>query len=122
MKKLYVGNLSYQVKEEDLENIFSEFGKLLSVTIIRDKHDNSSKGFGFIEMESDEDAMRAINELDGADVEGRNIRVSEAREKRDNRGGGGGGGRGGRGGGGRGGRGGGGGGRGGRGGPGGNRW
>ncbi|MCB0339622.1 MAG: RNA-binding protein [Bdellovibrionales bacterium] len=98
MKKLYVGNLSYQTQEDDLQEVFAKFGEVASVTIIRDKFDNSSKGFGFVEMKNPEDADAAIEGLDGTEVNGREIRVSEAREKREGGGGGRGGDRGGRGG------------------------
>ena len=128
MKKLYVGNLSYDATEEDLQALFSEYGTVASVNIIKDKFDNSSKGFGVVEFEDGSAADAAISALDGSDFKGRGLRVSEARAKTDGGGGGrgrggGGGGRGGYGGGGgRGGHGGGrgGGGRGGHGGGGGN--
>ncbi|MCB0328501.1 MAG: RNA-binding protein [Bdellovibrionales bacterium] len=100
MKKLYVGNLTYDATEEDLRVLFGEHGNVASVNIIKDKFDNSSKGFGFVEMEDDGAADAAISALDGNDFQGRALRVSEARERTesrggDRRGGGGGGGRGG---------------------------
>ncbi len=111
-KKLYVGNLTYDTTEDNLVEVFSEFGEVLSAQIIIDRETNRSKGFGFVEMASGADEAAAA--LNGQDFRGRNLTVNEARprEPRDNRGGGGGGGgRGGYGGGGGGGYGGGGGGR-----------
>jgi RNA recognition motif-containing protein len=115
MKKLYVGNLSYEVTSDELQNVFSEFGQVQSATVIIDKMSNRSKGFGFVEMEDDASADNAISSLDGKEYKGRNLRVNEAKAQESRPPGGGGGGfRGGRGGGGgggfRGGRGGGGGG------------
>ena len=113
-KKLYVGNLSYQVTSSDLEKLFSAHGTVQSAEVISDRVTNRSKGFGFVEMGTDEEAQAAIAALNGQQNGGRALTVNEARP-REERGGGGGGGRGGRGGGGggRGGYGGGGGGRGG---------
>jgi cold-inducible RNA-binding protein len=96
--KLYVGNLAYSVTGEDLEQLFSQAGKVESVAVISDKFSGQSKGFGFVEMASAADASKAIETLNGADLKGRNIKVNEAkpREPRfggDNRRGGGGGGR-----------------------------
>jgi RNA recognition motif-containing protein len=99
-KRLYVGNLSFQATQQDLEELFSRIGPATSVAVITDRSTGESRGFGFVEMESAEDAAKAIAELDGQELKGRALRISEARE--DSRGGGGGGG--GRGGGGRGGR------------------
>jgi RNA recognition motif-containing protein len=96
MKKLYIGNLSYDASEDDLKELFSAHGEIASVNIIKDKFTNNSKGFGFIEMEDDSAAEAAITELDGNEFQGRKLRVSEARAKTE----GGGGGRGGYGGGG----------------------
>jgi RNA recognition motif-containing protein len=122
-KKLYVGSLSYSTTESGLENFFSQVGAVDSVRIITDRDTGRAKGFGFVEMSNDADAARAINELNGAELDGRTLIVSEARPQENRGGGGGGGGRGGYGGGGggRGGYGGGGGGRGGYGGGGGGR-
>jgi RNA recognition motif-containing protein len=116
MSRLYVGNISYNTTEETLRSVFEEDGRTVeSVAIITDRETGQSRGFAFVEMASPADAESAIQSLDGRDVDGRRIRVNEARER--SRGGGGGGGRGPRGGGGGGGYGGGGGGgRGGRGG------
>ncbi|NNE66525.1 MAG: RNA-binding protein [Pyrinomonadaceae bacterium] len=93
-KKLYVGNISFQSTEQDLEEAFSEFGTVESVNIIADRDTGRSRGFGFVEMSSDEEAQNAIAELDGKDIDGRNVKVNEAKP-RENRGGGGGGGYGG---------------------------
>ena len=78
---IYVGNISYSSSEEDLGNLFSEYGNVTSVKIIKDKYSGRSKGFGFIEMESEENADRAISELDGKDVGGRNLRVNKAHSR-----------------------------------------
>ena len=100
--KIYVGNMSYEVQEDDLRQAFSEFGQVDSVTIIIDKYSGRSKGFGFVEMSSKEAGQAAIEGLNGKDLKGRALNVNEARpqEKRESRGGSGGGGRGGFGGGG----------------------
>ena len=88
-KKLYVGNLAFDVTNSDLEEAFTPIGACDSVAVITDRATGQSRGFGFVEMSSDTDAQRAIQELDGREIKGRAIRVSEARE-RDGRGGGGG--------------------------------
>ncbi|MEX0712270.1 MAG: RNA-binding protein [Pirellulales bacterium] len=112
-KKLYVGNLSYNVSSSDLEQMFSQFGSVQSAQVIQDRDTGRSKGFGFVEMGNDQEAQAAIRGLHEQEHDGRPLTVNEARPREER--GGGGGGYGG-GGGGRGGRGGGGGGRGGRGG------
>ena len=104
-KKLYVGNLSYNVDSSELEQLFGQHGQVVSAQIINDRDTGRSKGFGFVEMSSDEEAAAAIAALNGQDNGGRALTVNEARPRED-RGGGGGGGRGGYGGGGGGGRGG----------------
>jgi cold-inducible RNA-binding protein len=91
--KLYVGNISFQLDEDGLSNAFSEFGTVKSSKIIMDRDTGRSKGFGFIEMENEEQAESAISNLDGKEVSGRPLRVSLAREKTDRPRGGGGGGR-----------------------------
>ncbi len=109
--KLYVGNLSFQTTQQDLEELFGQSGQVESVSIVTDRDTGQPRGFAFIEMASDKEAQAAIQALDGKDVDGRALKVNEARPKED-RGGrrsGFGGGRGGSGGGGRGGYGGGGG-------------
>jgi RNA recognition motif-containing protein len=117
-KKLYVGNLTYGVTDADLEQLFAPHGTVQSAQVIMDRDTGRSKGFGFVEMGSDQEAQAAIAAMNGKEVEGRALTVNEARPREDRGGGGGGGGRGGYGGGGggRGGYGGGGGGGGGRGG------
>jgi RNA recognition motif-containing protein len=105
---IYVGNLSYEVTEEDLRLAFEPFGQVESATIIKDKYSGQSKGFGFVEMPSKAEAQSAIDGLNGTELKGRALNVNEARPRTERRGSGGGygGGRGGQGGG-RGGRGGG---------------
>jgi RNA recognition motif-containing protein len=120
-KKLYVGNLSYDTNDSDLQQMFAAFGTVQSAQIVMDRDTGRSKGFGFVEMSSDQEAQAAINGLNGKEAGGRSLTVNEARPREDrggsrggygggggSRGGsGGGGGRGGSGGGGRGGYGGG---------------
>ncbi len=77
--KLYVGNLSYSVGEEKLQELFSQHGSVTSVRVITDKFSGRSKGFGFVEMGSNEEAQRATAALNGTEFEGRTIVVSEAR-------------------------------------------
>ncbi len=89
-KKLYVGNLSYETTEDGLKNMFSEFGTVASAKIIFDRDSGKSKGFGFIEMSSEEEANKAIAGTNGREFEGRQLRVNEAMDKpRRDRGGGG---------------------------------
>lgn len=95
-KKLYVGNLSYDVSSSDLEQLFAPHGTVQSAEVIADRMTGRSKGFGFVEMGSDQEAQAAISALNGQDHGGRALTVNEAKP-RENRGGGGGG-RGGRGG------------------------
>jgi RNA recognition motif-containing protein len=78
-KKLYVGNLPYTVKEDDLKDLFSEAGTVDSAVIINDKFSGRSKGFGFVEMSSEEEAKKAVETFDGKELEGRKIVVNEAR-------------------------------------------
>jgi len=84
---IYVSNLSYTVQDDDLRGFFSEYGEVSSAKVIMDKYTNRSKGFGFVEMPDDEAARKAITELDGGVVEGRAIKVMEAkpREERSNK-------------------------------------
>jgi RNA recognition motif-containing protein len=123
--KLYVGNLSFNTSNEDLQELFGQAGTVESVNIVEDRDTGRSRGFGFVEMSSKEEATAAIEQLNGKEIDGRSLTVNEARPREERSGGGGGnrGGGGGRGGyGGGGGRGGGGGGYGGGGGGGGSRW
>ena len=99
-KKLYVGNLSYEVGTSDLETLFAPHGTVESAQVIEDRSTGRSKGFGFVEMSSDSEAQAAIDALNGQDHGGRALTVNEARPREPRSGGGGGGGRGGYGGGG----------------------
>ena len=89
---IYVSNLSFAVQDEDLRGFFAEYGEVSSAKVIMDKFTNRSRGFGFVEMPDNAAAQKAIKELDGATVDGRAIRVNEARpkEERSDRGGSGG--------------------------------
>jgi RNA recognition motif-containing protein len=78
---IYVSNLSFNVQDEDLKDFFAEYGEVTSAKVITDKFTGKSRGFGFVEMNDDEAAKKAIAELDQATVEGRNIRVMEAKPK-----------------------------------------
>jgi RNA recognition motif-containing protein len=94
---IFVGNLSKEVTDDDLQSLFSEYGTVRSVKVIKDMFSGESKGFGFIEMPGQAEAQKAISELNTKDLKGKKITVNEARPRTDNnrRGGGGGGGRGG---------------------------
>jgi RNA recognition motif-containing protein len=81
--KIYVGNLSYNVTEDELRDVFAGYGEVSSVTMITDKFTGQSKGFGFVEMPTQADAEKAIKALDGTAVKGRNIKVNQARPKED---------------------------------------
>src|SRR5687767_1552496 len=89
-KKLYVGNLSYQVDSSELEQLFGQHGQVVSAQIINDRDTGRSKGFGFVEMANDDEAEAAIAALNGMEHGGRNLTVNEARPKEDRGGGGGG--------------------------------
>lgn len=108
---IYVGNLSFEVTEEDLRSAFEAFGQIVSANVIKDKYSGQSKGFGFVEMNNKSEAQAAIDGLNGKELKGRTLNVNEARPRPEGRAGGRGGGGGPRGqggfGGGRGGRGGG---------------
>ena len=84
--KLYVGNLNYQSTEDDLRNLFSKFGAVQNVTIVKDRYSGQSKGFAFVEMSNHDDAEKAL-ELNGSDFLGRSINVAEARPQSDRPGG-----------------------------------
>ncbi len=94
-KKLYVGNLSYSTTEDDLREAFGKIGEVQSATLIIDQTNGRSKGFGFVDMASDEDAAKAISTMNGTSLFDRTITVNEARPKTERSGGGGYGGRGG---------------------------
>jgi len=86
---IYVGNLSWNLKDQDLSNLFASHGEVSSAKIVNDKFTNRSKGFGFVEMPNDEQAQAAIAALNGTEVDGRNIVVNESRPKPEGSGGGG---------------------------------
>ncbi|MCX6813715.1 MAG: RNA-binding protein [Candidatus Azambacteria bacterium] len=96
---IYVGNLSYETSEDELKQTFEQFGQVASVRIVKDKFSGDSKGYGFVEMASKEEAAAAIAGLDGKELNGRTLKINEARPReqggrggsRDRRGGGGGG-------------------------------
>ncbi|MNL44926.1 RNA recognition motif [compost metagenome] len=96
-KKLYVGNLSYSLDDQSLADAFSEFGNVESARIVIDRESGRSKGFGFVEFSTDDEAATAIQKMNGVELGGRALNVSEAKPMapRENRGGFGGGGRGG---------------------------
>lgn len=85
---IYVGNLSWGLKDQDLANLFTPYGEVASAKIVMDKFTQRSKGFGFVEMPNDDQAQAAIAQLNGSEVEGRNLVVNESRPKEDNGGGG----------------------------------
>lgn len=78
---IYVGNLAYGLSEEQLSEVFAEFGEVQSAKIIKDRESGRSKGFGFVEMASHEAGEKALKELEGRELEGRPLKVSEARPK-----------------------------------------
>lgn len=80
-KKLFVGGLPYSTQQEEVEQLFSQCGQVLSATIVRDKFTNQSRGFGFVEMATEEQASEAINKLNGTELGGRTIVVNESRPK-----------------------------------------
>jgi RNA recognition motif-containing protein len=91
-KRIYVGNLSFQTTEEGLRDLFSQHGEVLSATIVMDRDTGRSRGFGFVEMDPNA-AQAAIETLDQTELDGRNLRVNEAKPRESRGGGGGGGGR-----------------------------
>ncbi len=92
--KLYVGNLSYQTSDANLQELFSQVGTVESASLVTDRDTGRSRGFGFVEMASREDGEKAIQQFNGKEIDGRSLTVSEARPRENsNRGGGGGGGR-----------------------------
>ena len=86
---IYVGNLSWQMTDEDLRTLFEQYGSVTSAKIVKDKVSGRSKGFGFVEMPNDDQANAAITALNGTEVDGRNIVVNESRPKQEGGGGGG---------------------------------
>jgi RNA recognition motif-containing protein len=83
---IFVGNLSYELRDDELEQLFTEYGEVSSVKVITDKFTGRSKGFGFVEMPNDGDAAKAIEGLDGREVRNRNLKVNKAMppKKREN--------------------------------------
>ncbi len=80
---IYVGNLSYEVTEDDLRATFEEYGQVSTATVIKDKFSGKSKGFGFVEMAEAEEAKKAIDALNGKEYRGRTVKVNEALPKQD---------------------------------------
>jgi RNA recognition motif-containing protein len=80
---IYVSNLSFNIQDEDLKQFFTPYGEVTSSKIINDRETGRSRGFGFVEMSDDAASKKAISELDGAEVDGRNIKVMEAKPKED---------------------------------------
>ena len=78
---IYVGNLNYETTKQTLQDLFVSFGEVVSVNIITDRDSGRSKGFGFVEMGSKEEGMKAISQLNGQEINGRAIKVTEAQEK-----------------------------------------
>lgn len=89
-KKLYVGNLSFEVTNKDLEELFAQAGACESVAVITDRSTGQSRGFGFVEMSSNAEAQKAIQQFNGQDLKGRALKVNEARDREDRGSGGGG--------------------------------
>ncbi|MBP6383151.1 MAG: RNA-binding protein [Pseudomonadales bacterium] len=89
---IYVGNLPYTVRDNDLLELFQTYGNVSSAKVVMDRETDRSKGFGFVEMSSDDEGTTAINKLNGHEINGRALRVNEARPREDRRPGGGGGG------------------------------
>ena len=92
MKNIYVGNLSFQTSEQDLEATFSTYGQVERAQLVKDRETGKSRGFGFVEMTDDSSADKAIEALNGSQLDGRNLTVNEARPREPRSGGGGGGG------------------------------
>ena len=91
--KLYVGNLPFEINDDELQELFSAHGAVTSAKVITDRETGRARGFGFVEMEQEGDAQKAIQSLDGQDFKGRNLKVNVAKPREDRSGGGGGGGR-----------------------------
>ncbi len=90
--KLYVGNLPFEINDDELQELFSPHGAVTSAKVITDRETGRARGFGFVEMEQEGDAQKAIQSLDGQDFKGRNLKVNGAKPREDRSGGGGGGG------------------------------
>ena len=86
-KKIFVGNLSFEVTDFDLEDLFKQYGEVISAKVILDRDTSRSRGFGFVEMSSEASAQSSIDALNGTEVKGRAINVSIAKERTDDRGG-----------------------------------
>ncbi len=84
-KKIYVGNMNYATTEDQLSELFGQYGSVLSVNIINDRETNRPKGFGFVEMEEEDSAEAAISALNGQEYDGRSLRVNEALERKPRR-------------------------------------
>jgi len=82
-KKLYVGNLKFDMTDQELEEAFAKFGEIASATIVKDRASGRSKGFGFVEFVNDEDADKAREALNGKELKGRTVRIDNARDQRD---------------------------------------
>jgi cold-inducible RNA-binding protein len=82
-RKLYVGNLSFNTTDQMLQNTFSAYGEVTSATVIMDRDSGRSKGFGFVEFAQDADAQKAMSEMNGKDLDGRSLKVDEAKEPRE---------------------------------------
>lgn len=80
-KKMYVGNISYNSSEDSLKDLFGNYGTVVSVKIITDRETNRSRGFGFVEMSTEDEAQACIDQLNGKEVDGRNLNISEAKER-----------------------------------------
>lgn len=78
---IYVGNIPYRMRDNDLEELFAAYGEVTSARVIMDRETNRSKGFGFVEMANQDEAQKAVEALDGSDQDGRNIKVNEARPR-----------------------------------------
>jgi len=88
MKNIFVGNLPWSTSSDDLLNMFSEFGEVIRAQVVTDRETGRSRGFGFVEMKNDDEASRAIEEMNGRDVNGRPLTVNEARPREQRSGGG----------------------------------
>jgi len=82
-KKIFVGGIAFKTTDDQLRDLFAQYGTVVSATILKDRETGRSRGFGFVEMESDADAQSAISALNGTDFDGRRINVNEAREMSD---------------------------------------